>query len=72
MLPLPLPPELTKEATPSQINVEHVMSRHLNPIDQLQYQKARWWRNLNRIMSVVGVLLIGTIITLAVFAAKMT
>jgi hypothetical protein len=62
VLPLPTRPELSKEATPSQLDVERVMARNLGPIDELQYQKARWWRNLNRIMSIVGILLIATIV----------
>ncbi|KAI5207735.1 hypothetical protein E4T39_01719 [Aureobasidium subglaciale] len=35
-----------------------------------KYLKARWWRNLNRIMSFVGVAMIGAIIALAVIASK--
>ncbi|KAG9822826.1 hypothetical protein KCU63_g17090, partial [Aureobasidium melanogenum] len=35
-----------------------------------RYLKARWWRNLNRIMSFVGVALIGAIIALAIVASK--
>jgi hypothetical protein len=65
LLPLPLRPELNKEATSSQMDVERVMAPTLGPVDEIRYQKARWWRNLNRIMSVVGVLLIGTIVSLA-------
>jgi len=35
-----------------------------------RYLKARWWRNLNRIMSFVGVGVIVAIIVLAVVASK--
>ena len=35
-----------------------------------RYLKARWWRNLNRIMSFVGVAIIGAIVALAVIASK--
>lgn len=35
-----------------------------------RYLKARWWRNLNRIMSFVGVGIIAAIIALAVVASK--
>ncbi|THZ11969.1 hypothetical protein D6C91_08851 [Aureobasidium pullulans] len=35
-----------------------------------RYLKARWWRNLNRIMSFVGVAIIGAIVALAVVASK--
>lgn len=35
-----------------------------------KYLKARWWRNLNRIMSFVGVAMIGAIIALAIIASR--
>jgi hypothetical protein len=38
--------------------------------DERKYENARWWRNVNRIMSVVGLLLIGGIIALAILATK--
>ncbi|KAI9847848.1 MAG: hypothetical protein M1837_001741 [Sclerophora amabilis] len=40
-------------------------------IDHTHYYNTVWWRNLNRIMSVVGVLMIGAIIALVVVAIKM-
>ncbi|KAF2755514.1 hypothetical protein EJ05DRAFT_502972 [Pseudovirgaria hyperparasitica] len=56
------PPEChEKDATPGQ--VEAAMAEHMGQIDEIRYQKARWWRNLNRIMSVVGVALIVTIVS---------
>ncbi|OCK85297.1 hypothetical protein K432DRAFT_413395 [Lepidopterella palustris CBS 459.81] len=70
-LPLPVAPGLSKEATPSQADIERAFVRDIGPIDERRYQKARWWRNLNRIMSVVGILLIGAIIALAVVASRM-
>ncbi|KAF2221361.1 hypothetical protein BDZ85DRAFT_283432 [Elsinoe ampelina] len=38
--------------------------------DERRYLKANWWRNLNRIMSVVGVGILGAIIALAVLASR--
>ncbi|KAF2154865.1 hypothetical protein K461DRAFT_266218 [Myriangium duriaei CBS 260.36] len=38
--------------------------------DERKFLKARWWRNLNRIMSVVGVGILAAIITLAVLASR--
>ena len=37
-------------------------------LEERMFLKARWWRTLNRIMSVVGILVIGAVIALAVVA----
>ncbi|KAF2491530.1 hypothetical protein BU16DRAFT_121022 [Lophium mytilinum] len=70
-LPIPPNPELSKEATPSQADLERQLAQHVGPVDGRNYQKAFWWRNLNRIMSAVGILLIGAIIALAIVASRM-
>lgn len=65
---LPLPPMptggISKEATPNQTDVERAIAQDVAPLEQKHYQKARWWRNLNRSMSVVGVLIIVAIVSL--------
>jgi hypothetical protein len=73
-LPLPPDPEFAHEPTPtpSQMDLERQLARQLGPVDDRSYQKAMWWRNLNRIMSALGTLLIGVIIALAILASKMT
>ncbi|KAF2767483.1 hypothetical protein EJ03DRAFT_276017 [Teratosphaeria nubilosa] len=38
--------------------------------DDKQWLKARWWRTLNRIMSVIGVLVIAAVVSLSVVVAK--
>ncbi|KAK5118609.1 hypothetical protein LTR85_008074 [Meristemomyces frigidus] len=38
--------------------------------EERQWMKARWWRSLNRIMSVIGVLVIAAVIALAVVATR--
>lgn len=63
-LPLPMNPELSKEATPSQVDVERAFAQQVGHIDEKRYHKALWWRNLNRIMSAVGILLVGVIVSL--------
>ena len=62
-LPLPPDPELIEDPTPSQMDLERHFTRHLGPIDDRSYQKAMWWRNLNRIMAAIGTLLIGVIVS---------
>ncbi|KAK4639019.1 hypothetical protein QC761_702290 [Podospora bellae-mahoneyi] len=38
--------------------------------DERRFEAVRWWRNLNRIMSIVGLLIIGAIIALAVVGVQ--
>jgi hypothetical protein len=63
-LPLPMNPELSKKATPSQVDVERAFARQVGHLDEKRYHKALWWRNLNRVMSAVGILLVGVIVSL--------
>ncbi|KAF1990596.1 hypothetical protein K402DRAFT_400793 [Aulographum hederae CBS 113979] len=70
-LPLPVNPHDRVDATPSQLDVEQAIQRNLGPIDEKRYLKAQWWRNLNRIMSIAGILVIGAVVALAVIAVKM-
>src|SRR4051812_30746018 len=65
VLPLPPDPALAQE-TPSQVDLERQFAQAFGPVDDRSYQKAMWWRNLNRIMSGVGTLLIGVIVRLLI------
>ncbi|KAF1945573.1 hypothetical protein EJ02DRAFT_337933 [Clathrospora elynae] len=67
-LPLPFNP---KTASPSQTDLEQQFIEQFAPIDDKAFQKATWWRNLNRVMSGVGTLLIGVIVALAILASRM-
>ncbi|KAJ8130844.1 hypothetical protein O1611_g2782 [Lasiodiplodia mahajangana] len=44
--------------------------RRVAPIDDSRYQSARWWRNLNRYMSIIGLLILGAIVALIVVGLK--
>ncbi|KAI8943498.1 hypothetical protein NX059_001500 [Plenodomus lindquistii] len=67
---LPLPPDPTVALSPSQADMEQHFARQFEAEDDKAFQKATWWRNLNRIMSVVGTILIVAIIVLAVLVAR--
>ncbi|KUI65409.1 hypothetical protein VM1G_00721 [Cytospora mali] len=75
-LPLPKPSPLAMIERYSSISdlgirsQEHEFERHIESIDELRYQNARWWRTLNRGMSVIGLLIIGVVIALAVASVK--
>jgi len=58
-LPLPIRSDFSKEDPSSQLDVEYALARDVDLLDEIRYHKARWWRNLNRIMSLVGLLIIG-------------
>lgn len=68
-LPLPQDPALVE--SPSQVDLERQFAQALGPLDDRSYQKAMWWRNLNRVMAAVGTLLIGVIIALGILASRM-
>ncbi|KAF2128774.1 hypothetical protein P153DRAFT_292468 [Dothidotthia symphoricarpi CBS 119687] len=60
-LPLPVDPALVD--MPSQLDLEQQFAQQFRHVDDKAFQKARWWRNLNRVMSGVGTLLIGVIVS---------
>jgi hypothetical protein len=76
LLPIPEKPVISMIETPNaNISTSHVdlssESAHgLQTMDEIRYRSARWWRNLNRVMSVVGVLVIGAIIALVIVGVR--
>jgi hypothetical protein len=46
------------------------LERHHAGVEELRYQNARWWRNLNRWMSIVGVVVIVLVVVLAILGTK--
>lgn len=76
---LPLPPKpalemFERDSSATGLGIAAQQAENLDqrvaPIDDTRYQSARWWRNLNRIMSVIGLLILGTIITLVVVGTQ--
>jgi hypothetical protein len=57
-LPLPLDPNHADAQ--SQTDLEQQFARSMGAIDDKAFQKATWWRNLNRIMSGIGTLLVSS------------
>ena len=45
------------------------LEQQLEAVGEARYESARWWRNINRVMSGFGVLIIIAIIALVVVAA---
>lgn len=72
VLPLPPNPKLQmEEVGQSQSRFGPVDIAHqLRFVDETKYESARWWRNLNRAMSIMGVLIIGAVVALAVIGTQ--
>jgi len=45
------------------------LERHLRGVEEVEWQNTRWWRNLNRWMSIVGAVVLILVIVLAVLGA---
>ena len=72
-LPLPAKPVLAMMEQQHNHSTSHLNSGsepRFQSLDEAQYNSARWWRNLNRVMSIVGLLVIGAIIALVVVGVK--
>jgi ABC-type multidrug transport system permease subunit len=69
---LPLPPNPNAQMMDAENNgAAHPTSKyHKYLIDEIRYESARWWRNLNRVMSFIGLLIIGAVVALAVVGVR--
>ena len=64
------PPEVERQRRQSQV-ARRDLEKELGPTDLMRYENARWWRNLNRVMSVVGGVIIALVVALAVVATRL-
>ena len=62
-LPLPMDPlaDFKRSASPSEM--EKALAHNVRSADEARYENALWWRNVNRIMSFVGLFIIGAIVS---------
>src|SRR4051794_34948163 len=67
LLPLPQDSTRARKGKSVQADTEAGLDRQMEMVDQEQYANARWWRNLNRVMSVVGLLVIGVVVSNPIF-----
>jgi hypothetical protein len=72
---LPLPPKPTLPMMQRSQSESHVGGQAdsfglLYPIDDSRYQSARWWRNLNRFMAAIGLLILGAVAALVVIGLR--
>jgi len=78
---LPLPPNPMREMRERDTSTSNLDSsndnvneyaRHIKPMDEARYESARWWRQLNRIMSFIGLMIIGTIVCCLLLSLELT
>ncbi|OJD13299.1 hypothetical protein AJ78_06223 [Emergomyces pasteurianus Ep9510] len=65
---LPLPPQVSQineEATTSRPDLEHAFNSRVVLVDEVRHANARWWRNVNRVMFPIGLVIIALVVTLA-------
>ncbi|KAK1722339.1 uncharacterized protein BDZ83DRAFT_583288 [Colletotrichum acutatum] len=72
---LPLPPDpqaemAERDPRSSLLDEERDLPRRVAAVDETLFQSARWWRALNRYMSVIGLLVVGAIAALVVVGVK--
>lgn len=68
---LPLPPRPLfvmrerdqRDRSTGNLNMNENMAREFRPMDEARYESARWWRTLNRGMSVVGILVVAAVVS---------
>ena len=68
VLPLPPRPAMDEKGKgsvrpASGTSIAQDLENRLAPMDEAQYENARWWRNLNRLMMIVGLLVIAAIVS---------
>ena len=51
----------------SRSKAEQDLEKAIITADEARHENARWWRNVNRIMSVLGLLVIGAVVSYGVF-----
>ncbi|OAL74134.1 hypothetical protein A7D00_2165 [Trichophyton violaceum] len=69
-LPLPIKPPSVDNGMPGQPDIEKAAAHRAVLADNLRYENARWWRNLNRCMTPVGLSIIIIVITLSVLGSR--
>lgn len=50
--------------------VPAALKQRIAQYDEMRYQSAKWWRTLNRVMSVFGLLILGAIAALVVVGVR--
>ncbi|KAL8744646.1 MAG: hypothetical protein Q9190_003129 [Brigantiaea leucoxantha] len=62
-VPLPRKPPIEEILSPGQENISTDLEKRFSVVDEARHENARWWRNLNRFMSLVGILIIAAIVS---------
>ncbi|KAL8680570.1 MAG: hypothetical protein Q9186_003262 [Xanthomendoza sp. 1 TL-2023] len=60
---LPLPQRPSEADSVPGVDAAHDLEKTFGMIDEARYENARWWRHLNRLMCIIGCLLIAAIVS---------
>ncbi|KAH7140549.1 hypothetical protein EDB81DRAFT_56232 [Dactylonectria macrodidyma] len=72
-IPIPLAPQthdIERGLGTSKWNLQHENGGHSQLVDGDMYRSAIWWRNLNRGMSIIGLLMLGAVVALIVVGTR--
>ncbi|KAK4123760.1 hypothetical protein N657DRAFT_572942 [Parathielavia appendiculata] len=69
-LPLPPIPELHMSDVENNGPAPSASKYRKYVMEETRYESARWWRNLNRVMSFIGLLIIGAVVALGVVGGR--
>jgi hypothetical protein len=69
-LPLPARPPSSDLEKRMSTDVEGCTRRHIAVTDELRWENAAWWRNVNRCMCVVGIIMLILVIVLSVVGTR--
>lgn len=62
LLPLPPNPKAVEVQSDEELSARD-LERNLRPVEENHYQNAKWWRDLNRWMSVIGFIILAIIVS---------
>lgn len=70
VLPLPPKPPISKDSSKepeshrlSRLEVARDLEKSIGLAGAKRYENARWWRNLNRVMSVLGIIIVAAMVS---------
>ncbi len=74
-LPLPARPQISSlkgKNNLSRTQIVEDLEKRLGPIDEARYENARWWRNINRIMSLIGIVIVVAVVSYQKYSPLVT
>lgn len=61
-----------RDESSANLDISNDYAREFEGADQKRYDSARWWRRVNRLMSVVGLMIIAAVVSSLAFCRRKT